>query len=405
MANDTLLKEIKQILKVYPEFNSKTITPEEYQELNDLVHTTLVCAYDDKYDKNFVEKILQTQFLVDIETNHNQYYPELTVVDDPIAHEQPNFHESHVDELLINGSDAKKAKIKELYKRTKKNAQGTQEWLNDRHNYISGSITAHAANHMGYIARLNLILEKATFGEYRTFFGGKATHYGTRYESVSNDIYCYRNNTQIHEFGIIPHKNISFLGASTDGVSNELRNIEIKSPYSRVPNGKVKKEYMHQMQSQMECLGLIVTDFIEVKYQEYNGLNEMLKRIECNPEYGCMIEIHNTTTNQLEYIYSPIKLCEDSDQLANWVDYQHKKLTKSANQLHVRDIYWRVEVYSCIEIKKDPNWLKNNYDELKKFWDEVIELRNNKEKLNALLLDRELKKSMRRNQFKEICMI
>jgi len=184
---------------------------------------------------------------------------------------------------------------------------------------------------MGYVARLNLILEKATYGTYRTFFGGKATQYGTRFEPVSNDIYCYRNNTRIHEFGLIPHKTIPFLGASTDGVSDELKNIEIKSPFSRVPNGKVKKEYMHQMQSQMECLGLNVTDFIEVKYEEYGKLSEMLKRIEDDPEYGCMIEVHNTTIDQLEYIYSPIELCEDSNQLTSWIDNQHTQLAKSKN--------------------------------------------------------------------------
>ena len=243
---------------------------------------------------------------------------------------------------------------------------------------------------MGPVARHNLLLEKASYGEYRSFNGGFHTHYGNRYEPVSNAIYCYRTGRKIHMFGLIPHKEIGFLAASTDGVTDNIRNIEIKSLSTRVINGKIKKEYFHQMQMQMECLGLPVTDFIETSCSEFSNREEFeaaftLTKSKKTPEKGCMIEVYNKNTSMLEYIYSPIEYCQDLQAMNLWIKEQDNLIASRDDMLYVREIYWKLDVYSCIEVKRDKSWLVTYEHKLQEFWREVQMLRQNPDKLKELI--------------------
>lgn len=282
------------------------------------------------------------------------------------------------------------AKLAELESRSFNDDQRTEGWLKRRHDFITGSIVAHAIGLMGPAARHNLLLEKASYGEYRSFNGGYHTHYGNRYEPVSNAIYSYRTGRKINMFGLIPHNKVEFLGASTDGVTNNNRNIEIKSLSSRIINGKIKKEYYHQMQMQMECLGLQVTDFIETSCSEFANKEEfdtafVLTKSKKTPEKGCMIELYNSAAAALEYIYSPMEYCQDLAAMNHWISEQDEIIALREDVVFVREIYWKLDVYSCIEVKKEKGWLTTYQPKLEEFWHDVQLLRQDPEKLKELI--------------------
>lgn len=277
-------------------------------------------------------------------------------------------------------------KLNELNKRSHFADQRSAEWKQQRHSYITGSAVAHAAGIMGAVARQNLLLEKASTGQFSSFFGNIYTHFGNMMEPVTNAIYCHKNSTQIREYGLIEHKDIKFLGASTDGVTNELRNIEIKSLASRQIDGKIKKEYMMQMQMQMQCLGLEVTDFIEARYAIFDTYNGKAKY------NGSIIETC-LPNGEHYYYYSPLMLTQEL--LNEWIDTQTHEAIKAGN-IYIRTIYWDLAKYSCIVVNRDKNWLKTYKKPLEDFWNEVLYLRENPAALTDKL-DQEVQRKARKN--------
>ena len=134
----------------------------------------------------------------------------------------------HLDDtwnIIFDGPAPKKVqRLSELSTSTQK----SDDWLQRRHNYITGSAVADACGVKGPAARRNLLLEKVSYGEHRTFFGSRATHWGERFEPVANKIYSHRFDCKVYDFGLIPHTGHDFLAASTDGVTEHL----IKNKYT-----------------------------------------------------------------------------------------------------------------------------------------------------------------------------
>lgn len=285
--------------------------------------------------------------------------------------------------------DIKKIKLDELTQRSSGD-QRTTDWLQRRHNFITASTSSSVSGVMGKAGRETLLIEKATYGTYKPFRGGFHTSYGNLYEPVAKLIYCYRNNTMIHDFGLIGHQTISYLGASTDGVTSDLENIEIKSLSSREIDGKIKKEYYHQMQHQMECLGLHRSIFIEGKYEEYlDGETYYDDFLVHDVEKGIIIEVYNMVNDELEYIYSPSDYFYDMEGLQRWHAGEDKRISNQDNLLHVRDIYWILKELSCIPVPRDKTWAKEKLPLFKEFWDEVVYLRGNPGEIDKLIKQRE----------------
>jgi putative phage-type endonuclease len=234
-----------------------------------------------------------------------------------------------------------------------------------RNNYITASTSAACAGLMGKVARTNMLKEKVSFGRDKTFFGNAFTKKGNVFEPVTNMIYSYKTSKTIHAFALIPsdHPDWSFMGASTDGVTNVLDNIEIKT-LARRAIGKVKREYHHQMQHQMFCLGLETTDFIEAKYDEYSTFEEWNDAKEGSTLSGIIVEIKKG-----EYVYSPI---EEPDPV-RW-----------AREFDGGCIYWVMTDYQCVTVKRDPTWIVTMGPLLKSFWEEVLYLRTHQEEFEKL---------------------
>jgi hypothetical protein len=260
-----------------------------------------------------------------------------------------------------------------------------------------------ASGVMGPSAREMLLLEKATYGNYRPFRGGVHTHHGNVFEPVAKLIHCHRNRTTIHDFGLIEHAQIHYLGASTDGVTAELMNVEIKSLNRRIIDGKIKKEYYHQMQHQMECLGLKESVFIEGVYESYASADTFYEDFQINDrEKGAIIECFNIAHDELEYFYSPVTLSFDKNGLQEWVTDECQRISQEDNIVYVRELYWVLTEITSITVPKDQSWLSTHSQAFREFWDDVLYYRSNPEALEALILSREQrvnqKKSTRKSK-------
>jgi putative phage-type endonuclease len=255
--------------------------------------------------------------------------------------------------------------------------QKSQEWLDQRHNYLTASTIYHALNSESRSARLNLLTDKVTYGKECGFRGNSATQWGTKYEPVANLIYAYRNNAKIHDFGMITNDKYPVLGISPDGITEENM-LEIKCTYSRIIDGKIKTEYYHQMQAQLAVCEFDETDFLECQFKEISvhcfyddfDLND---DNNTNKEKGILIYYAKKGTNDdsREYLYSPIEYCDNMKKLKEWEENILKEMDISSDQYVINKTYWHLKVYSCQRVTRDPQWIIKYYPILKAFWDEV----------------------------------
>ena len=183
--------------------------------------------------------------------------------------------------------------------------------------------------------------------------------------------------------------------------------LEIKVPYSRVPNGKIKIGYYIQMQTQMEVCDMDVCDFFECNISEYRD-KKSYDADQYNAEDNYFIDVYPKTVdlthvtlcddrrtedglekgmigrigyfstgNDNEYFYPPMNMT--SQQQYEWLQDKKKELA-TKNQKMVID-YWKIETTSYNEVMRDKKWWKENdvENKLRATWKKVEE--NKKRKL------------------------
>lgn len=254
--------------------------------------------------------------------------------------------------------------------------QKTTEWFNQRNNYLTASTIATAIGLTGKVAQNNLLINKASNGTITDFSGNEATFWGTKYEPVANSIYAHRNNVIIYEFGLITNDKYPCLAVSPDGIT-QYRMLEIKCPWSRIINGKIKTEYYHQMQNQMAVCEFDSCDFLECKFIEVNE-NQFWDDFyyndpnNSNTEKGIIISYINVESQEVEYIYSPIEHSQNEDDMKQWRQQTIDKLFDDTNRIFIGESYWYLMIYSCQLVKCDPQWIIQYYPILQAFWDKIL---------------------------------
>jgi putative phage-type endonuclease len=256
--------------------------------------------------------------------------------------------------------------------------QKSIKWLDQRNDYLTASTIAAAIGVMGQAARNNLLISKVSHGAVGGFTGNVATHWGNKYEAVANAIYSYRNNDiKIYEFGMVTNTKYPFLGVSPDGITTE-KMLEIKCPFSRIIDGKIKTEYYHQMQEQMAVCEFDKCDFLECRFEEtsemcfWDDFYYYNEDDNINREKGIIMSCLNLDEEELEYIYSPIEYITDVNLMKNWEQTTIEKLRNSNNKIYMYNTYWYCIKYNCQLVERDPTWITDNYPILQKFWDDVI---------------------------------
>jgi len=168
-------------------------------------------------------------------------------------------------------------------------AQRTKEWYAFRYNLITAS-NAYKAFEQSQSVRNQLIYEKCSALKPQEQLSpdldikviqiknpvntNSPMHWGQKYEPISVMIYENKYDTKVGDYGCIQHSHYSFLGASPDGINDEIgtsrfgRMLEIKNIVNRDIDGIPKKEYWIQMQLQMETCDLGECDFLETRFKE-----------------------------------------------------------------------------------------------------------------------------------------
>ncbi len=282
--------------------------------------------------------------------------------------------------VLLHSVDQFQAKL-EKFSKMPFYAQKSEGWLKQRCEYLTASSIGHAIAEPTNVARQELLLDKVSYGTHKPFRGGVATQWGNKYEPVANAIYSYRNQVTIEEFAMITNEKYPILGISPDGILPD-RMIEIKCPYSRNIDGKIKPEYYHQMQEQMAVCEYDMCDFVEVKLKE---INSELFWIDFK-DWGCEKGITFMYIDLLEkdaekdghtikYIYSPMEYYDQYDQMEKWYNDQLKAFQKSTSQLYIDESYWVVDKYNCQLVYRHEDWIPYFYPVLEDFWKEVVHYR------------------------------
>jgi putative phage-type endonuclease len=288
---------------------------------------------------------------------------------------------SYNDTFIIKKNNYKKnKKILESHLNKEQPEQRTKEWYEFRHNRLTASDFYKVFDTES--SRNNLILKKCKpidISKYNSVNVDSAFHHGHTYEPLSIMLYEKRYKTKIGEYGCIKHDKYDFLGASPDGINVDENNerycrlLEVKNPKSRIPDGIPKKEYWIQMQLQMEVWNLDECDFLETTFHFYENEEDYKKdgsfclSNDCK-EKGIIIQFYDG--KEPFYEYAPIGL--DEIQFNNWYD---NCMEKNKNLTWIKNIYWKIDIFSCILVPRNKKWFESKIPTIKDFWNIILKER------------------------------
>jgi len=273
--------------------------------------------------------------------------------------------------------------------------QRSNEW------YIFRSSTLTASNiykiFQSDYSQSQLIIEKSEpidINKFKVTNLSSPLHWGQKYEPVSILYYEHLNNTKVSQFGCIPHAKYSYIAASPDGIvcdeSSELygRMIEIKNVVSREINSIPKMEYWIQMQLQMEVCNLNECDFLETKFTEYLNEQEFIEDVSCLFPRGFIMQFYDS--GQVYYEYPPFTLNNIVDD--TYINWTNEQLKKNSSKTYVSNIYWKLEVVSCVLVLRNNLWFKNALPYIEIFWNNLVKERDSGEYKARLSTKQKLKR-------------
>ena len=249
--------------------------------------------------------------------------------------------------------------------------QRTTAWYEFRYRYLTASNIWKAF--ISESTKNQLIFEKCkpllTPGTSGSGGGGGVSldspmHWGNKYEPLSIKIYEKMFETQISDFGCIPHKDLAFLAASPDGINTASesprygRMLEVKNIVNREINGNPKMEYWIQMQVQMEVCDLHECDFLETRFVEYPDEAAYAAAPAADTKGLIMLFMKD---GHPVYEYAPL----DATNLADW---QEEMMEKNKAMTWSKNIYWRLDQLSCVLVLRNKLWFKAAIPYLEEIW-------------------------------------
>jgi len=273
-------------------------------------------------------------------------------------------------------------------------AQHTPEWYAFRNQHITASNAWKAFGTQS--SKNQLIYEKCKahvedHTQKSVNLSETSLTWGHKYEPLTRMIYENINNTTINDFGCIEHSTHKFLAASPDGIvvgnNNFGRMIEIKNVVSREINGIPKHEYYIQTQLQMEVCNLNECDFVETKFKEYDSYSEYISDTTLNKKGIIVVYVNN---GHYVYYYMPFNIIYEGE-INDWLDNNMNNPGE-----WIKNVYWSLDVYSCVLIKRDMEWFNYAIPILSDIWQTICvermgdystrapKKRNNKTNINIL---------------------
>lgn len=256
--------------------------------------------------------------------------------------------------------------------------QRTKEWYEFRHNHITAS---NAWKCLGTPSSVNqIILEKLTplnIEKYKPSLNDNPMTWGQRFEDISIMFYENKYNVKVDDLGCIEHQKYTFLAASPDGIitskNNNSRLLEIKNVVSRKITKIPKPDYWMQMQLQMEVCDIDECDFLETKFIEYEGFSEFKCDINETNKGIIMMFVKNNEIPVYEYS----ELYKNIEDIEKWMDEKMDYYEKIENITWFKNIYWKMEEFSCIMVKRNKIWFENAISKIKDVWEIIVSEREN----------------------------
>jgi hypothetical protein len=187
--------------------------------------------------------------------------------------------------------------------------------------------------------------------------------------------------------------------------------LEIKNIVNREITGIPKEEYWIQMQVQLETCDLDECDFLETRFKEYENesmfysdirsSNILVEKIDTatdaevsSPLENIIIEtrdqmvpnakalesedkevvrgiiLHFIKNNFIDsapyYVYMPLDIAIEKDEINEWIKTKKNEL-KSTYALY-KVIYWYLDEYSCILVKRNRKWFSEAVPKIEDAW-------------------------------------
>jgi putative phage-type endonuclease len=252
--------------------------------------------------------------------------------------------------------------------------QGSQEWINYRNMFITGSMVGKiVGNTMGQEYK-HLVEEKSTYGKSRTFFGNVATNWGHKYEPVANMLFKYESGLEVFHYGLVHNPKYPRLAVSPDGITSDGHLLEIKCPYSRKIDGHISKEYTNQIQMQMHVCEIDACHFFECNFVEINQtrFEEIaINNVKEKPRYIGVIIRAKEKEGYFNY-HSPIELYRNLSDIQDWIKYRTEDIIESDGDI-AQMVFWALEKSNDQIVKRDSKWYDTHKFKFSRFWNHVVE--------------------------------
>lgn len=254
--------------------------------------------------------------------------------------------------------------------------QRSDEWYNIRKSLITASDFAQALGKGKFGTTTDFYKNKCGYEDNNIDMSIPALQWGVRYEEVANMFYKMKMNVDVYEFGILKHPDISYVGASPDGISNMGIMLEIKCPWKRKRTDTIPEQYYYQIQGQLEVCDLEECDYLECYIVEYDDYDQM-KNDDKIQYKGVVVE-----TDIGKYSYGEI--CD--------IEY-------SVMGEYRRIYYYGIREYFMKRVKRDKEFFRDILHQIGEVWKNVEMYRKDE------TLYRNAVKTRTRTKKEPVCMI
>lgn len=266
-------------------------------------------------------------------------------------------------------------------------AQRTPEWYAARNDMVSSSDAAQSLGCAKFGNQREFFRKKAGLPEEQAPFDGSCPplKWGVMYEPIAQALYSAVNaDVRVHEFGLLRHPTLDFIGASPDGITETGVMVEIKCPYRRkIVPGQVPTQYYYQIQGQLAVCGLDQCDFWEVEIEEsYIGPEDpewIAAEAEGGAEYGRGVVLETGTEKAPEFIYPDPVVGGSPETLLAWIEEMKNKPDSMDGKRWITH-WWYIRRRGTTRVPYDPAFCEDMFSRLGQVWQRVLEYRADRER-------------------------
>jgi putative phage-type endonuclease len=229
--------------------------------------------------------------------------------------------------------------------------------------------------------QLSLVMDKCGFGE--KFTGNEYTLWGQKFEPIVSNVYSQINQVDMLEFGLLIHPEISFLGASPDGISTQGVMLEIKCPPMRKVKPLPPIYYFIQMLMQLECTGLEVCDYMDchfIEYKDSDAWEEHAKEWEEGPGkddlyhlFGIILSFDEGYDEKddpiVVHVYPPVTITKFADFLV-WANETEDKYIERG--IPMERTYYKLNEYYIHRVHASKEWFQSNLPVMQEIWNRIL---------------------------------